>query len=725
MIHSALRSATAAWFITIPVGFLTLTSSAHANVARIAFQGDAKDLIQQGLELLRKGDDAAALEKFRAAIASNPSNEDAWRIWKEVDQAVWVRMLAKGGDYEQIARAFIAKATPAMGEFKKDPAVINPLIDQALGDDFAARQRAIATLAGQHGPYAIQYLVGGLSDAGNDDRRIRAMEAAYRMGGVGVPPLLALLSSPDMTARRSAVVVLSRLRDPRAHGPIAFAAETDGESLVKAEAKKACEAMGGGSMSASDALTTAAVHFLRQNQEFVRPADSNNSVWDMVDGKVVEMMIPRALYGVEMSRRMSLMALGANNNNAKALGVLAMTHAEARILAKGLSEDQGKVVNDKMPAVNEELRLCGTDGQFTALDLALQMGDSRLACELIQEIAMTTTKGSAEVATRLMDGAGKAAHREVRLTAAACATFIHDGIATRDDVAAALAEAVGERVQRIAVIIDENADRRSALEAGFTGARWYAAAADSGISGLARIRRFAGCDVILISSSLKDIVAEQLITDLRSDDRTKNIPIVAIAPEKDVEGTKQRFGDKVKSVTAKFDGAAMDAAIEGMAVNPERARAEDLASLAAQGLAGAPSLPPSAQNAALTALADAAGGRADAVRVPAINALARFGGDAQQGVLAGVLNDANASPVAKASAGMALAGMGARGVVFNEGTLKALETAIGQADNGVRAAAASALGRSSKMDAASRVRMLQLKQMTLTTGSGAAAGGSN
>src|SRR5262245_28414267 len=87
MIHTALRRVTS--------GLIILSVSTFATPV-FAMQNDAKDLMQQGFEMLRRGDNAGALEKFRAVISANPSNDDAWRIWKEVDQAVWVQMLAKG-----------------------------------------------------------------------------------------------------------------------------------------------------------------------------------------------------------------------------------------------------------------------------------------------------------------------------------------------------------------------------------------------------------------------------------------------------------------------------------------------------------------------------------------------------------------------------------------------------------------------------------------------------
>jgi CheY-like chemotaxis protein len=442
-----------------------------------------------------------------------------------------------------------------------------------------------------------------------------------------------------------------------------------------------------------------------------------------VDGKLVDSPVPRAMFGVEMARRAALQSLAAKADNPRALGALAMAQAEGRLLINGLSEEHAKAMNEKLPAMNEELRLCGSGAIVHGLHMAIEMGDSRLACELIKEAADTTTPGDSHSAISLAEAAMKSMNREVRLSGAAAAAFICHKAAGREDIAKLLAEAVGERVQRIAVVIDENSERSHSLKSSFEGARWYAAASDSGISGLARIRRFPGCDVILISDSLKDITAEELITELRTDDRTKNVPIFALSTDKNVEGAKARFGDKVKGVLAKFDGAAMDAAVEGSKLNSERMRAEELASLAAMGLAHAAEIADGARADVLAACADAAGGRADTVRVPAIEVLGRFGGDAQQGALAGVLKSENASSVAKATAAMALSSLGARGVALNAETMNALEAALSDADAGVRSSAATAIGRAPNLDAAARAALIARKQMPLTVGAGAPAGG--
>lgn len=702
-----------------------LAFGGHAFAARTApIQGDAKEKMQEGLDQLRRGEDEKALETFRAILGSNPSNEDAWRIWREVDQAVFLRMLAKGGEYESIARALLAKATPSLRESRKDAEAIQALVEEAIGADFAKRQHAMAKLTGEHGAYTIQGLVGPLSDAGNDERRIRAMEVAYRMGGMGVPPLVALLDSEDPTARRSAIVVLARLKDPRALAPVASVGESDPDSIVKAEARRAALSMGWSGLdgSSAEAWTAAATSYLRRHADFVRSTDANDVVWDLTSGKLVDSAIPPVLYGTEMARRAALRSLHARADNPRALGVLAMALAEIRTLAPGLTEEQQNALAEKRTAFDEALRLCGANALTTALSMALEVNDANLAIELLREIAATTTPGS-PVPMGVV-AALRARSREVRLQAAVTACQIDPNQGMNPEIAKFLADGVGEKVQRIALVIDEMPERRGAFTQGFEEARWFVAPCDTALSGLARVRRFAGVDLIVVSASLRDLVAEEVIDELRADERTKGIPIVVAVEANAVEGATTRFGDRVKAVVAKFDAAAMDALVADAPMNPERMRAEELAAASATAIGHTPVMNEVVREVTLAALAEAAVGRADAVRIPALKALARFAGVNQQQDLASVLTDATASPAAKVAACNALAAVGVRNGAFSAEAQKALAAAAHDADASVRIAAAGAMGRAPNLDAASREKALHARNVSLSSfaGSGDAHG---
>ncbi len=712
------------------VGSPALATPALATPALAApapVQDGTKALVEQGLQLLRQGDDEAALEKFRAALAADPSSEEALTIWREVDQNVWLRMLSKGGEFDLIARAFMDRSKAPRGAARKDAAAIDALVNEALSSDFGARQFALATLAANHGAYTIQGMVGPLGDADNDDRRILAMEAAFRMGAVAVQPVIALLEAPSSALRRSAAVVLGRLGDARALGALAWHAEADTDSTVRAESKIAAGKCGwvAGMGSASQILSHEAAGYLHQLAAYVRPWESNDVAWSFADGQLVDHAISRSVFAAEMARRSASMALVADASNARAVTALAMAYAEASLQARHLaaagdSAAEAQTLAEKQTAIGQALLLCGSAALESGLGFALESGDARLANVLIEQIAKSTPRGAAVPAAVTL--ALGSPNRSVRIHAALAASAIDSAFGANPAVVALLADAVGERVQRIAMVIDQDAVRRQSLVSGFEGARWFAAGSDSGASGLARLRRFPGTDLIVVSSSLTDVAVAQVLHELRADARTKDVPVVMVTSAADLENMQSLHGDAVKSVVAAFDAAAMEAALEGAPMNPERERAEQIAAAAATALMNAASLADASRGAALAALADAAAGRNDGVRIPATVALGRFGDAGQQGALAGLLGDAGASAEARSAAAVALSGMATRGIGFTDGAVAALKAALDDSEASVRLGAASALGRWPNVGASERAEWALQRGVPFSV---APVGGSN
>ena len=95
---------------------------------------DAGDAFKQGVKFLQMNEDQKALDKFKEALNADPSNEEAYELWKQTEQRVWSYMLAKGGDYEKIARHFLKRATLERKVRSADADAIAALIAKALGD---------------------------------------------------------------------------------------------------------------------------------------------------------------------------------------------------------------------------------------------------------------------------------------------------------------------------------------------------------------------------------------------------------------------------------------------------------------------------------------------------------------------------------------------------------------------------------------------------------------
>ena len=96
---------------------------------------EASDLFNEGVELLNRGEDAAALEKFSAVLALDPSNEAAYELWKSTEHEVWLNILVKGGQYELIAKRLMNKAELGRAEKADDEAAIRGLLREIQGDD--------------------------------------------------------------------------------------------------------------------------------------------------------------------------------------------------------------------------------------------------------------------------------------------------------------------------------------------------------------------------------------------------------------------------------------------------------------------------------------------------------------------------------------------------------------------------------------------------------------
>jgi CheY-like chemotaxis protein len=279
----------------------------------------------------------------------------------------------------------------------------------------------------------------------------------------------------------------------------------------------------------------------------------------------------------------------------------------------------------------------------------------------------------------------------------------HSGTAASADVVAALALAAGRDVQRVAAVIGDSEGAQAiaaALEkSGVFVSRW-----NTGAKGSTMARRAAGLDVIVLAETLSDLTAAQILDEIKSDERTKGVPVVLVA--KDPAAASAMYGDKIAgATTGATDMAAIDAAL-GKALEGDRARAETLAARSAETLAHLAHAGRGDVSGALPALS-AATSRPDPVAIPAIHAIGAAGGNGEAAGLVAILVDEKRSEGARVAAGDALASILAR-------VPAALDTAaLGQVagvagSNGsasVRESASRVLGRA-RMEPAARAEIL-------------------
>ena len=203
-------------------------------------------------------------------------------------------------------------------------------------------------------------------------------------------------------------------------------------------------------------------------------------------------------------------------------------------------------------------------------------------------------------------------------------------------------------------------------------------------------------DAILVSSSLKDIMAQQVVNHLRRDFRTKSVPVLIVAPEAAAEGLASLFADQIGGIvtlpaSANVYVPQVKGASEQSPLN-DRARALAMSEEACGVLAEAVATPAFDFSRAQMALAATlATDKPDSLKMKALAALRRWGGaPALDGLLGAVSNTTLSEGVRADSA--RTAGTLLLGKAPSPKGFEVLVGGMGDASIAVRTACAGALG---------------------------------
>ncbi len=665
-------------------GLIAVLASLSLQPMAAASVIDAADAFQEGVALLRQGDDAGALEKFTEALAEDMSNEEAYELWKSTEQEVWIDMLVKQGQFELIAKRFISKADLGRMEKEDDEAAIRALLRDAQGDDAMARTGAVRALAANHGEYAVQYMMDTLADESAEDRRVLFMHALTEMGTDVVLPLVAALNSDDAFLRRNVALTLGYIGDKRAAASLAWLAGTDPDEGVRMAAADSAKKLG----SSGDALAG----FLQLGDDYhhgrsnvLRSVDYSDVVWSWGNDGLQARSVPRFLYGDELSKNAYYDALKADPTSLDARAGLARAYVsqDVEIALRAIS---GADVSSLIEQVAESLiavNSAGADALERALSWCVAEGDAITGVGLIRLLGQSslTPTPALQAALACDDGAMQS---EAAVALGQIALRSHS--APSASVVQGLAEAAGRRIMSIGVVIDANSERGASIAEAMSSAGMLVNHWDSGASGLSLLKRVPGVDVIVLADQLPDLTADQVLHEIGADERTAGTPVMMIT-ESDA------WGDRVSGIiTGAVDIEAIAGAVS-MSADSDRARADELASRAATALAALAIAGNGSLEGAVDALASTIGGRSESVSIPAMAALASIGNVGQLGSLRAALEDSNLSDEARIAAADAIAGIASRmNLGGTEGLVSALTATLSSdASLAVRLAASRAL----------------------------------
>ncbi len=671
---------------------LGLALAALCLTAPAALAQDIEGTFKQAVDLLQRDRKDEALRMFQKVLAMEPSAEQAYALWTATDHDTWLEILRSKGDIELVGRRMMALVDAARRERRNDADAIKALVKELSTDNPVERRKAIRKLSADHGEYVVPHLLGWLGSTADDENRTTAIQTLTEMSSDVVLPLCAALATDDAFLRRNIVYVLGRIGDSRAAGFVARCASDADASVVDA----ATAAMGGLKSSGNACRDLCAIGDAYHMRSGLVLADHmwSDVVWSWGDGALVATATPRSLYPDAMARACFTAAHIADATCTDVLPGLA--RAEAGTIAAVNALSAAGVDTTEMQAMVEKahvaLGMTGTFGAEGGLAQSVAQGDSGTAAVLVRALAEMAPAPTRSMRTALASKDG-AIRSEAAVALGQMATW---GKGTAGaDVVAALGEVAGRQVVRLAYVIDADAARGQAVTGALSAAGLMVNASQSGVIGLASLRRMPGLDAVVVSDSLPDVAAQQVIDEIKAEAAFAKAPIFLVSSNP--EAAAEAFGDTVAGVLVNpADVSAVTAAMGEM--GSERDRADALAAEAAGLLA---TLAGTGTNIAPAAdsLAGALG-RKDAIAMGAAYALCSAGNASHVAALAAVAADGARSEGVREAAARACSSIFARGGAAGEAAAMLVGVAHSDAPISVRKAAAQAVGNLSAADRA-------------------------
>lgn len=579
--------------------------------------------------------------------------------------------------YVLTSLSFAALAAPLQAQSKTDDRDrIKELSTTVAQGEWLAQRAAIQEMAGKHGAFAVNGLLRHISSQADVESRVRAVYALRRLGNEAVLAMVAGLHSGDAMVRRNLCLALGTMGDERAIPMLSAIAAYDTDPLAREQAMVASAQLGGGG-DAIGLLTDLSERFHNGNGAVLGANEDERSRVFFWDGKqIASKDLPEKLYPHAYARIFAEDALRLDPNSGAAQDALVASYRGMHQVIQDGGADDWK------------------DRQTSITDL-MALGGSALAVEAEEGGAAPAEMAGAWDMLRSDD-------KRLRYKAALSLA----GPDASSDVVEVLGNALSESAVRQVLVATHDTEELNSMVGMLRGRETYAVGAATGAQALVRAKATPVKDAVILRTSLNDVAVDRIVDILGRDWRTKDVPVILVADEGEVDRVRAMFGDDVVGVVPAPVNMpvlkpALEAAFEKAALNDQRMQAEEFSRQAAEALAGMDAASLDGVRSALTR----AIGREDAVQIPAMRALGKIGPGEAQEPAAALFADSSASTEARVAAATALEGILARNQA-QPGTITALRTALAGDDAALRSAAARALGAAMSLETSVRSELL-------------------
>jgi len=671
------------------LGLLTAGLFTTGLWTETAFAQDAGNLLKDAVELKRRGKDAEANDKARAALAANPSSDEAYDIVRTTDVHVFLDLLKGGGDMEKAAARILRLSHQEEIERSQDAAAMRALVNRAVApgqSNLPDRMEAARELAAKHGEYAVPMLVEYLG-TNDTHQRANAIMALRRIGGDAVSALAASLTTGNQTQKDNVASLLQAMGDHRS---------------------EAAQARHAGDAGAAKAYMKLAKAYFGGDPQTLRNYDGTYAVWGAADGKLAKQDVPRFLYQYELAEQACYDALAVDAKMADARAMIALVSFAEIAAFENLADEAQQVesIQGAGKALEGARGLAASVGAgdlLRAMQLGMELGANGAVAHIAAALPGVWDGRKLDAGNALVEGLGND-DKVVRYASAMALAAIDpaDGFPKSKEVGAVLGAAASETAVKQVLVIDTDSKNAMNVQRQLNKSGFHAVAATTGTGGLMMAKGANAFDAVVIRNRLADITSFQVIDELARDFRTQNIKVVIMAT-----GGKDGAGaDFAKREIAGYAPAgedlvgtakAVSAALEGAGGDGPAGRANAQSIAASNAIAGAGSAALGLGGAEAGLLQACGKGSADEVRLAALGALANVASGKAQGTLSAIVGRTENSGAIRAAACTAL-GRSVRGAAPARETFAALMGAMGDADMSVRTAAGGALGSAKLTD---------------------------
>ncbi len=641
-----MRRRISGWAVSL-AAVLVLTLTGHAAPQELSSK------LTEGLTRYREGDFSGAVSVFEELFGESSNDDEIMDLLGRSEYGVILRMV--GSDDPRISGIglrLMKLRRSLVRQRLSDDAEIQAKVEEYLAADAQARLALKVEIGRGIGRNAVPYLVEKL-DSPNDEIRTRAHSLIVEIGRDAIPVLQTAARHSSPLVRTSVAYLLGNrvLRHPAAAGTLAELAQRDTDTAVKGAGRESLMIL-----AAQVGRTEAPAeeyYYLNARQYYLSPHTNpfNNPYYEpttyhlrndkvvgervasfQVAGRLAEKSLHNALRLApgRVEVRAMLACLDAQQLVEYELALEAFADSDPELIEL-LKSQEGVMRFVRGP------RLLSTSRRvlFAALEQALNDENNVVATRILEVIDRTERRGTIPASVvRSLEGNPS---RRVRVRGAIVLAD-WDAAALSPQIGKSIVNVLAESVKSSGIRTvhkvmgnPENVNRFDALFEAL-GLDTYSTA-DNVEDGIARASRIPP-DLVVIDDEARAARGTQgfgpinlFIRQLRSNSRTERLPIaVAVDPSR-LEAAENLYANaenKVYVISSRIDrltlrNSVVEPAFAGL--DDGKARALQLAAMAAQALArsaGKPGLP---VHDVIDVLIQVLPDRPDSVRVPVLEAI--------------------------------------------------------------------------------------------------------